>query len=111
DTAGRLMFLDGLRGIAITGVVLYHSYSRWPDLLPSAARYEKVPLFFYGGYGVELFFMISGFVILMTLQKCKSFDSFMFRRWARLFPAMLICSVFIYLTAPLLPERPLGPVT
>ncbi len=110
DAAGRLKFLDGLRGIAITGVVLYHTFSRWPELLPSAARYSDVALFFYGGYGVELFFMISGFVILMTLEKCVSFYSFMFRRWVRLFPAMLFCSVFIYATAPLLPERPLGAV-
>ncbi|MGO9459672.1 MAG: acyltransferase family protein [Rhodomicrobium sp.] len=109
-TAGRLKFLDGLRGIAITGVVLYHTFSRWPELLPSAARYNKVAIFLYGGYGVELFFMISGFVILMTLEKCASFYSFMFRRWVRLFPAMLFCSVIIYATAPLLPERPLGAV-
>ncbi|MFY9641724.1 MAG: acyltransferase [Rhodomicrobium sp.] len=108
--AGRLRFLDGLRGIAILGVVLYHSYSHWPNLVPSAADYGNFPLFFYGGYGVELFFMISGFVILMTLEKCESFKSFMFKRWIRLFPAMLFCSILIYITAPLLPERPFGAV-
>ncbi len=32
----------------------------------------------------------------------------MLRRWIRLFPAMLICSCIVFLTAPLFPERPLG---
>jgi peptidoglycan/LPS O-acetylase OafA/YrhL len=109
-TSSRLQYIDGLRGVAISGVVLYHSYSRWPELVPSAATYGDFPLFFYGGYGVELFFMISGFVILMTLEKSQSFVQFMFKRWTRLFPAMLFCSVLIYLTAPLLPERPLGAI-
>jgi peptidoglycan/LPS O-acetylase OafA/YrhL len=68
-------------------------------------------LFKYGWLGVELFFLISGFVILMTLERCRTFSEFMWRRWKRLFPAMVLCSALIFLTAGLLPERPGGAVS
>ena len=44
----------------------------------------------------------------MTLEKSSNMHQFMYKRWQRLFPAMLICTVFIVLTLPLVPERPFG---
>lgn len=106
----RLLFIDGLRGIAILMVVFYHAFSyRWANYLPYGNAYNDIKLFQFGNYGVQLFFMISGFVITMTLEKCKDFWDFMFRRWLRLFPAMLIVSLIILATAPLLTARPYGP--
>jgi peptidoglycan/LPS O-acetylase OafA/YrhL len=46
--------------------------------------------------GVELFFLISGFVILMTLERSTGIRDFAIRRWLRLFPAMLLCSILIF---------------
>ena len=88
--AHRIAFLDGLRGIAILLVVFYHAYTRWSDIVPYGARYAHFPVAQLGWLGVELFFMISGFVIYMTLEKCRSFGEFLYRRWLRLFPAMLL---------------------
>jgi peptidoglycan/LPS O-acetylase OafA/YrhL len=104
--ARRIVFLDALRGIAILSVVLFHAYFRWSDVLPFGRAYSSI--FRYGWAGVELFFLISGFVILMSLEKCSSLGEFLFRRWARLFPAMLIVSLVIFGTAALVPERPMG---
>ncbi|GGC61580.1 hypothetical protein GCM10011396_05670 [Undibacterium terreum] len=89
-------------------VLLFHAYARWADIYPFGSRFTGVPVFAYGMLGVQLFFMISGFVILMTLEKCSGFLSFMLKRWLRLFPAMLICSIFIFITAGYFPERPAG---
>jgi peptidoglycan/LPS O-acetylase OafA/YrhL len=104
----RIGFLDGLRGIAIAWVMLFHAYVRWPEVVPYGNRYSGVPAVAYGWLGVELFFLISGFVILMTLEKSAGFRDFMTRRWLRLFPAMLVCSLLVFATAPLFPERPAG---
>lgn len=104
----RLTFLDGLRGIAILVVMLFHSYVRWPDLLPYHDRFARTPIFLYGWLGVDLFFLISGFVIFMTLEKCDGFRDFISRRWLRLFPAMLICSLAVFVSVSLFPERPAG---
>lgn len=99
----RIDYLDGLRGVAIVSVLLYHAYARWAPDQSSLSR-----LFGWGWLGVELFFIISGFVIFLTLDRCVSFGQFMGKRWLRLFPAMLIASVAIFLTAPLI-DRPFGP--
>ncbi|MGC5789443.1 acyltransferase family protein [Herbaspirillum huttiense] len=94
----RIDFLDGMRGLAILLVIGFHAYARYPDLMPFGNDFGTFPVFQYGWLGVQLFFLISGFVIFMTLEKCKGFFDFMLRRWLRLFPAMLICSVIVYLT-------------
>jgi len=106
--AQRLRFLDGLRGLAILLVILFHAYSRWPRVVPYHDRFAELPLFECGWVGVQLFFLISGFVILMTVERCRSFGEFMWKRWLRLFPAMLLCSALVYVSAPLVPERPFG---
>jgi peptidoglycan/LPS O-acetylase OafA/YrhL len=105
----RLHYLDGLRGIAILLVLFFHAYSNdWVDALPYHDQYDHITLFHFGRYGVQLFFIISGFVIAMTLEKCKSFWDFMLRRWLRLFPAMIVGSLLILITAPLFTARPYG---
>jgi peptidoglycan/LPS O-acetylase OafA/YrhL len=108
----RIRFLDGLRGIAILLVVGFHSYGNingFAKLTPYVTEVtRKIPFFRFGNYGVQLFFLLSGFVILMTLEKSNSFFTFMYKRWIRLFPAMLIATILIFLTAPLLFERPYG---
>ena len=93
----RIQYLDGLRGLAIISVVIWHfygpTYERW---LPFGLSYSKWPLASYGWTGVELFFLISGFVIFMTVESCASFREFLIRRWLRLFPAMLIATIIIF---------------
>lgn len=68
----RMHALDGLRGLAALGVVAYH--------------YLDTPAY-YGLLGVELFFVISGFVILMTLERVRSLSQFAMGRACRLYPA------------------------
>ena len=104
----RVDYLDVLRGVAILLVMFFHAYSRWPQIVPYGDAYKGFPLFQLGWLGVELFFMISGFVIFMTLDKTESFKIFIYKRWLRLFPAMLLASMLIYLTIPLFADRPAG---
>lgn len=105
---GRIAYLDSLRGLAILMVVAFHAYARWPAIMPYGADFAEVPIFKYGWLGVPLFFLISGFVILMTLETCSGVRQFLYRRWLRLFPGMLLVSVLVFASAPLFPERPAG---
>jgi peptidoglycan/LPS O-acetylase OafA/YrhL len=105
--SGRIAPLDGLRGIAVLAVILFHAFARWPGLVPMPYGSRYAPVFGWGWLGVELFFVISGFVICMTLEKCDSFAQFMGKRWLRLFPAMLVASLLIFTTAPLV-NSPMG---
>lgn len=98
----RLAQLDGIRGIAILLVIGFHYfyYSASPsnpsDLYPFGAAFVGVSLFKYGYLGVELFFIVSGFVIAMTLETCASPAEFLIKRFARLWPALLVTSLVIY---------------
>ena len=104
----RITYLDGHRGLAILMVIVFHSYVKWPNHVPYGSEYADIAFFKFGWLGVNLFFLISGFVILMTLEKCKGIKEFIYRRWLRLFPAMAFCSVLIFATSELFPERPAG---
>jgi peptidoglycan/LPS O-acetylase OafA/YrhL len=107
----RIAFLDGHRGLAILLVVGFHAFSHWASRIPNGDCCARFPVFEFGWLGVELFFLLSGFVILMTLERCERATVFFRRRWLRLFPAMLACSLIIYCSAPFFRERPAGTPT
>lgn len=92
----RVTILDGLRVIAIFIVILYHYFFRYLDTHYTYSI-NMPTIFKYGYLGVELFFIISGFVISLTLTKCTSFFEFIKKRSIRLIPAMVICSTITFL--------------
>ena len=47
----------------------------------------------YGWSGVDIFFIVSGFCIGMTITRTSSFYEFIIRRFARLYPAYLIAGL------------------
>jgi peptidoglycan/LPS O-acetylase OafA/YrhL len=74
--------IDGLRAIAVSAVIAYHFYS---GMLPS------------GFLGVDMFFVISGYVITASLERtphgsaASFFLSFYYRRVKRILPALVVC--------------------
>ena len=112
----RLRTLDGYRGLAILLVVAFHYCSRWTppnapqNLYPYGDLLRDVPIIRHGGLGVELFFIISGFVIALTLIRSKDWLDFALRRTARLFPSMFLCSIFTFTMLALLPAKYFHPV-
>lgn len=85
----RIYALDGLRLIAALTVVMFHYMAltgRWPEP-DSRARFPLAyPVAAYGWLGVQLFFLISGFVICMSSWG-KPLQSFFVSRVVRLYPA------------------------
>lgn len=80
----RLLELDAFRGLASLGVLFFHYYYHVFEVIGPAER--AVGIFEFGQYGVELFFMISGFVIFMSLERTSRVADFVVSRLARLFP-------------------------
>lgn len=82
----RILFLDGFRAIAILLVVAFHYFHVF---VKKYSNEELAPFSFsFGGVGVDLFFMISGFVIFMTVTR-KSLKGFFISRLTRLFPVYI----------------------
>lgn len=99
---GRLAALDGLRFVAALSVLAFHYFFRGsaePVLLdfgyPEAASFAL-----YGYLGVSLFFMISGFVIAWSAEG-RSCEAFAVLRFARIYPAFLICMTGSFLVMTL----------
>lgn len=104
----RYAALDALRGIAALAVVLFHYTVRYPDFHPTG---EAPFAFAWGLYGVHLFFMISGFVILMSLSASGG-AGFVRSRFIRLFPvfwAAVLLTSAVLLIAPGIGAAP-GPL-
>lgn len=93
-TGTRLEEVDALRGIAALVVVLFHYTTRFQELFPDAPRTSLSMK--YGHYGVNLFFIISGFVIFMTLQRTVRPMDFVISRFSRLFPTFWISIVVTF---------------
>ncbi len=88
----RIKGLDFLRGIAIIGVLF---------------RHFEIPFFLAGpgGYGVDLFFVLSGFLVSGLLfneykkRNTVNIKRFLIRRGFKIYPAfyfLIICSILIY---------------
>ena len=77
--------IDGLRGISIICVLLFHA---------------KIPLFSGGFFGVDIFFVISGYLItniILNLYNTNKFDIKFFyeRRIRRIIPALYVVLIFL----------------
>jgi peptidoglycan/LPS O-acetylase OafA/YrhL len=93
DSIGVYAGLEGLRFIASFGIVLFH-YSIYLDQIPRefSSYAEYMSLF------VDLFFVISGFVIALTstarVQTPGGYFAFLKRRIARLYPLHIATLTF-----------------
>ena len=89
--------LQGLRGIAVLAVVLYHCKPR----LEGTWLYAPA---LWGWAGVNLFFVLSGFLITSILLESRGkphyFRNFYGRRVLRIWPVYVLVLVAVYLNAP-----------
>lgn len=99
----RIYNLQALRGIAVLLVVFFH-------LMPVELKYggsqQILPEYFnFGMFGVDLFFVLSGFVMVLITQgqfkKPNLALSFLYRRASRIYPTywfytFLVLGVFLY---------------
>lgn len=103
----RLYSLQGLRGVAVLGVVLFHmmsveaKYAGGDILLPRFLDFFQL--------GVDLFFVISGFVMVIVSRGrfCKPVEAqrFLFNRLTRIYPTYWLyffITLAVYLVQPAL---------
>ena len=95
----RIQELDGLRAIAVLAVLTQH----YLDWLPPWAGTQN------GWLGVDLFFILSGFLITSILVKLRNeknyFTTFYGRRALRIFPPYFL-GIAVYLLASILVGKP-----
>ncbi len=94
----RFHELDILRFLAALAVVFFHYTFLNSTEYQTLSSYPVLgEIFKYGYLGVELFFIISGFVILLTAAK-KDWKGFIVSRLARLYPAFWVAVTLTFLS-------------
>ncbi|GAA2646807.1 acyltransferase family protein [Paractinoplanes durhamensis] len=88
----RLGWLDALRGYAALTVVCFHLS---PLVLGSERHLAVMRHIDLGKYGVLLFFLVSGYVIPMSLEKHGSLRRFWIGRLCRIYPAYLFAIALV----------------
>ncbi len=95
--------LDGLRGLAVILIVLFHGFVFAPETLAEKSLHTVTRA---GWIGVDLFFVLSGFLITGILLESRGarryFRNFYARRVLRIFPLYyLVLIVFFFVFVPL----------
>lgn len=96
----RIAPIDGLRAYAVLGVIWAHAWTEFKHPVLKIWRVDINKIISFGGVGVDLFFVISGFCMyLMYQKKAKTFNipvyrAFIFKRWKRIAPAFYVVVSF-----------------
>ena len=99
----RFVRLQIYRGWAIVCVVGFHAFARWTpplnleNLYPWNIFDNKSSPFTFGYLGVNLFFMISGFVITQSLENSRNLVEFWRRRMFRIWPSLTVIILATYI--------------
>lgn len=105
DSRKRLPALDGLRGIAILAVFAYHYAGGLPNKVSSGPIHLLGMVFAFGWSGVDLFFVLSGFLITGILYDTQRdshyYKNFYARRVLRIFPPFYLLALIYLLLTPL----------
>jgi peptidoglycan/LPS O-acetylase OafA/YrhL len=91
DGQNRVDRIDGLRALAVFGVLLIHAQMLTPTPL-------LAPLAHYGQLGVQLFFFLSGYIIYMAWDRAETGTAgFYWNRLARIAPLYYLMLVLSYI--------------
>lgn len=100
---GHLPVLDGIRGVAILMVMVHHLAILTPRT-PLETWFMRVAQL--GAHGVDLFFVLSGFLITGILLDSRGspgyFRRFYIRRALRIFPIYYAVLVVVFVVTPIL---------
>lgn len=111
ETTRRIPEMDSLRALAAVSVVVFHySYRYGADYGWENAAGFSVP---WGHYGVNLFFVISGFVITASTSRKPNPADFFTARVSRIYPAYVGAVLFASIMAVVgnLPNWQISPST
>ncbi|MDD2919841.1 acyltransferase [Rhodoferax sp.] len=89
----RSLSLDAVRGFAILMVIVFH-FSEFGLLPALSSPFSAVP--FFGMFGVDLFYVLSGFFITKAILSPLTWkpSAFLMSRFTRIYPAYLFSIMF-----------------
>lgn len=107
ETAATIHSVQLLRAIAATLVVLFHAQVSFATDVSRPSFSSESYLFAFGAVGVHVFFVISGFIMVITSWTRGRYDAAAFfrRRLTRIYPIYWLCAI-CYLAVHALIAKP-----
>nr|WP_283571209.1 acyltransferase [Paenibacillus brevis] len=93
--------INGLRGLLASLVVLYHGYTGMTTSNYLEESYIR-QINHFGPFAVNIFFIISGYLILQSLIRSGSIDYFIKNRILRIYPVFFVIHIFIFIAGPVI---------
>jgi peptidoglycan/LPS O-acetylase OafA/YrhL len=95
QSTSRDYSLDLIRAIAVTLVILHHffqeiNYSHYPFFVQQFIQF----FISHGAYGVQLFFAVSGYIMISKYATIMSLFKYMVLRYTRLVPMLSVIILF-----------------
>lgn len=109
SAGNRYIEIDAIRGISALIILVIH-YSKYLYSINHRGG-SFLEVIDYGKYTVQFFFVISGLLIFMTLDKSSQPKYFLVSRFSRLYPAYWVCMSLTALVITLSPYYTYHPVT
>src|ERR1700722_527969 len=121
--AKRIEYLDSLRGLAATQVVINHSFLIFPILYSAFSRepitnrvvwvlvYTPFHLFWDGAEAVTFFFVLSGFVLALPYFNGRApfYPSYLVRRFFRIYvPYIIVVTLSAFMLFLSLARHPMA---
>jgi len=101
NKVAQLQSIQILRGIAAVLVVIGHSLGRVREISEALQFNKQLAISLPTGFGVDLFFVISGFIIFVSTEKIRTRSDarkyFIQRRLIRILPIYWICTTLFIL--------------
>lgn len=105
---GHFHVLDGMRALAVLWVIAFHLTLSFYFFNPEVALRDRADFMWarWGMFGVDIFFVVSGFIIgyllMKEYQQTRTLDirRFYWRRALRLLPAYYLAMLFCAVIAP-----------
>lgn len=100
--------IQGCRGLAILMVFLFHA---WGETIAKGWIHisHGNNLWYYlsisGASGVDIFFIISGYLAVSSIKNANSFFTYLYKRIIRIYPVYIILLVFTFCVGPLFPHN------
>jgi exopolysaccharide production protein ExoZ len=107
SSPNRLTAMEGLRGLAVILVFFVHYHSLFAGSLDTNSISFKISKFLEvnGNSGVDLFFVLSGYLIYGAVIKKFDFWDFIYRRIQRIYPTFLVVFAIYLLVSLLIPAK------
>ena len=107
-THKAIISMEGIRGFAVFLVFLVHYMSLFDPWLRESSTTSQLSMYIQsiGNIGVDLFFVLSGYLIYgMLINKKRAFSNYILRRIQRIYPTFTVVFVIYLILSLLFPSE------